>query len=249
MWLPTRCSYLRRTSHRSLSWPLGQPTSSGWRPSAVTTALEAPAWRSSLRPWSKVNVGEKKTRKRLVYEMFMNGLFLMYSSDFFVCFFFFSERSQNNIAVILGAAVGGAAMLLIVVVVLLLRRRLVIIFPCLCVCLSVCVSVCLCLSVHPSLSVVWLHPLPAAYSLIILPFLCGASKWPLHSLSLHLSLSVLLWPTCSLSLSGSMSRHSLEKNLHWMHLVIFQWLYSSECWILWKEISQGWYIVGKAATL
>lgn len=87
------------------------------------------------------------------------------------------------------------------------------------------------------------------YSLIILLFLCGAPEWPLHSLSHHLSLSVLLWPTCSSSFSGSMSRHSLEKNLHWMHLVIFQWLYSSECWILWKEISQGWYIVGNAATL
>lgn len=29
-----------------------------------------------------------------------------------------------------------------------------------------------------------------------------------------------------------------------MCLVTAQWLYSSECWVLWKEISPGWYIVG-----
>lgn len=69
-----------------------------------------------------------KTKKRVVCEMFMNGLFLTCSSVFFF-FLCFSEHSQNNIAAILGAAVGGAAMLLIVVVVLLLCRRSVIMFP------------------------------------------------------------------------------------------------------------------------
>lgn len=29
-----------------------------------------------------------------------------------------------------------------------------------------------------------------------------------------------------------------------MRLVIAQWLYSSECWVHWKEIGPGWYIVG-----
>lgn len=41
-----------------------------------------------------------------------------------------------------------------------------------------------------------------------------------------------------------MSQHSLGKNLRWIRLVIAQWLYSSECWALWKEIGLGWYIVG-----
>lgn len=63
-WLPTRCCYLRRTLYRSMSWPLEQPTSSGCRPSAVMTALEAPAWRNSLRPWLKVHLGGKKSKEK-----------------------------------------------------------------------------------------------------------------------------------------------------------------------------------------
>lgn len=218
-----------------MSWPLGQPTSSECRPSAVTRALEAPAWRNSLRPWLKVCLGGKKTpRKRVSSEMFRNGRFEWQLRPF--CF---AERSQNNIAVILGAAVGGAAMLLIVVVVLFLRRRSVIMFPYPLLHLSVCLF--LYLSV-PFISLT--APPSSASSLINLLFLCGAPEWPLHSLFPHLSLSVFLQQTCSFSLSGSVSRHSLGKNLHWMRLVISQWLYSSKCWILWKEIGQGWYIVG-----
>lgn len=166
--------------------------------------------------------------------MLTNGRF-----EWQLCPFCFAERSQSNIAVILGAAVGGAAMLLTVVVVLFLRRRSVIMFPYLLLHLSVCLF--LYLSV-PFISLT--APPSSASSLINLLFLCGAPEWPLHSLSPHLSLSVFLQQTCSFSLSGSVSRHSLGKNLHWMRLVISQWLYSSKCWVLWKEIGQGWYIVG-----
>lgn len=81
MLLPTRCCYLRRTLYRSMSWPLGQPTSSGCRPSAMTTALEAPAWRNSLRPWLKVCLGGINPRKSIwdVYEwaIWMTALSLL----------------------------------------------------------------------------------------------------------------------------------------------------------------------------
>lgn len=116
MWLPTPCSYLRRTLCRSAIWPQAPPTCSGCRPSAVTAALEAPAWRNSLRPRLKVQRTTTATKVSLAF--FKKGISLTHA------FLSISGRlTQNNTAVIFGAAVGGAAMLFIVVVVLFLRRR------------------------------------------------------------------------------------------------------------------------------
>lgn len=97
-------------------WSQEQPTYSECGPSAVTAALEAPAWKNSLRP--RLKVRSRNTKEKVALVLFKNGISLM-------CFFSlcFPELSQNNTAVILGAAVGGAAMLFIVVVVLFLRRR------------------------------------------------------------------------------------------------------------------------------